>query len=577
MDKLQDNIINEIRNKTDIVEIISSYIPLVPRGKNYFGVCPFHDDNHPSMSVSPEKQVFKCFSCGAAGNVFKFVMDYENINFIDAVKLLGDKCGIEINAKTNYKKINKNEKLYEIYSLASKFYQNNINTSEGKKAKEYLKNRNIDENIIKEFEIGLALKNNKMLSNLLKNKNYDNKYLDKSSLLIKNGLDYKDKYYNRIMFPLYDLEGKVVGFSGRIYDSVDEAKYINTSETEIFKKGELIYNYHRAKIEARKKGYVIVVEGFMDVIRCYTIGIYNVVAMMGTAVTKKQANLLKRLAKEIILCFDGDDAGEKATYSCSNELLEIGVTPKIVRLENKLDPDEYIIKNGKDLFEEKINNPISVMDFKLKYLKKDTNLKDAESTSNYLHRMIEEILKIEDPILERLTINKLVEETHIDINILTDEIKSKKNIKPEIKEQKTKKVIEDKYIKAQKYLLYYMINSKDALKIYIRKKPFFPNNIYRSLALEIIELYEKNGNVNVADLFTKIIDKKELNEALSNILEINLKEKPSIDELEDYVKVINEYNINYEIERLQNKMKEESLPSKKAEIAMEIIKLKKGA
>lgn len=576
MEKIDNELINEIRNKTDIVDIISSYIPLTPRGKNYFGVCPFHDDNHPSMSVSREKQVFKCFSCGAAGNVFKFVSDYENINFMSAVKLLGEKCGININVKENKFNNKKNNNLYEIYALATKFYQNNINTKEGEKAKVYLKNRSIDDNLIKEFEIGLSLKNNKMLSMLL-SKKYQASDLDKSSLLIKKGLEYTDKYYNRIMFPLFDLEGKVVGFSGRIYDEENPSKYINTSETEIFKKGELIYNYHKAKIEARKKGYVIVVEGFMDVIRCYSIGIYNVVAMMGTAVTKYQANLLKRIAKEIILCFDGDSAGEKATYSCINELLNIGVTPKIVRLENNLDPDEYILTKGKDLFEEKINNPISVMDFKIKYLKKDTDINDAESTTLYLHKMIDELLKIEDPILEELTIKKLKEETKIDENILREELNKKRETKTEkveVIEKKDSK--ENKYIKAQKYFLYYMLNSKEAIKLYIRKKTFFPDNLCRSLLLEIIDLYEQEGMFNLADLFTKLEDKAELYKKLSEIINLNLNENPVESQLDDYLKTIEEYNIKNEIKRLKEKMQKETILSEKTKIAQKIIELKRG-
>lgn len=576
MEKIDNELINEIRNKTDIVDIISSYIPLTPRGKNYFGVCPFHDDNHPSMSVSREKQVFKCFSCGAAGNVFKFVSDYENINFMSAVKLLGEKCGININVKESNFNKKKNNNLYEIYALATKFYQNNINTKEGEKAKSYLKKRAIDDNLIKEFQIGLSLKNNKMLSKLL-SKKYQANDLDKSSLLIKKGLEYTDKYYNRIMFPLFDLEGKVVGFSGRIYDEENPSKYINTSETEIFKKGELIYNYHKAKIEARKKGYVIVVEGFMDVIRCYSIGIYNVVAMMGTAVTKFQANLLKRIAKEIILCFDGDAAGEKATYSCINELLKIGVTPKIVRLENNLDPDEYILTKGKEIFEEKINNPISVMDFKIKYLKKDTNINDAESTSLYLHKMIDELLKIEDPILEELTIKKLKEETKIDESILREELNKKREIKTEKKEVvEEKEQKENKYIKAQKYFLYYMLNSKEAIKLYIRKKTFFPDNLCRSLLLEIIDLYEKEGIFNVADLFTRLEDRNELYKKLSEIINLNLSEKLVESQLDDYLKTIEEYNIKNEIKRLKEKMQKETILNEKAKIAQKIIELKKG-
>lgn len=288
MEVISNEQINNIRSSNDIVDIISGYLPLVQRGKNYFGVCPFHDDHSPSMSVSKEKQIYTCFSCGATGNAIKFVMDYENISFLEALKLLADKAGINIDIKNSNNNIilNKHKTLYDIYDLASKFYQNNINTTSGLKAKEYLKNRNIDDKIIREFGIGLAIKNNSVLTQLLMRKNYSTSDMLKSGLIIKPRTDYVDIYYNRIMFPLYNLNGQVVGFSGRIYDSNDSSKYINTKETEIFKKGELLYNYHRAKNSCRQKNKVIVMEGFMDVIRAYTVDVDNVVATMGTAVTK---------------------------------------------------------------------------------------------------------------------------------------------------------------------------------------------------------------------------------------------------------------------------------------------------
>ena len=371
MNTLSQEKINEIRNSVNIVDVISSYIPLTPRGKNYFGVCPFHDDNNPSMSVSPSRQIYKCFSCGATGTVFKFIMDYENISFLEAVKKVADIGGVSVNIG-KIKKKQTNTKLHQIYDLSLKFYINNLNTPSGKEAREYLKKRNINEDIIKEFQIGLSLKQG-ALSKILIDKFKPDEVL-KSGLVGKNDYGYYDLFYDRIMFPLYDLDGNPVAYSGRIYNREDNSKYFNTRETEIFKKGELIYNYHRAKDIARQKNKIIIMEGFMDVIRAYTVGIKNTIAMMGTAVTDAQAHLIKRMAKDIILCFDGDEAGAKATMSCLNELLKLGVTPKIVRLEDNLDPDEYIQKYGKEAFQRKIDNPISSMDFKLSYLKNGKDL-----------------------------------------------------------------------------------------------------------------------------------------------------------------------------------------------------------
>ena len=348
---ITNEMINEIRNKIDIVDIISNYVPLTQRGKNYFGVCPFHDDHSPSMSVSKDKQIFKCFSCGTSGNVFEFVANYEHIGFYDAVKLLGNKVGYNLGTLTTTK--NKEDKSYEIYQLACKFYQNNLNTSLGKNAYEYLENRKIDKDTIKKFQIGLSVPKIS-LTNYLLNKGIKLKELVDLGISNENGIDL---FINRIMFPLYDLEGNVIAFSGRIYNTKDNSKYINTKETKIFKKGTILYNYHQAKSPLKKNENIIVMEGFMDVIRASTVGISNCVATMGTALTKQNATLLKKMADNIILCFDGDKAGEEATTSAINVLKEIDVNPKVVRLEENLDPDEYILKYGQEKFQNKLNNP----------------------------------------------------------------------------------------------------------------------------------------------------------------------------------------------------------------------------
>ena len=294
-----------IQRKVDIVDVIKDYVPLIQKGKNYFGICPFHDDHTPSMSVSPERQKYKCFTCGNSGNVFNFVMEYEKVSFIEAVKIVANKIGISIDINTT-KKIevnNTNKRLYEIYDIATKFYLNNLNTTYGKDAKKYLSNRQVDDQIIKEFNIGLSLSDTE-LYDILKSKKYTDEEIIMSAVGVKSGNKIYDLYKNRIMFPLYDLEGKVVGFSGRRYDGIKEQKYINTKETAIFKKGELLYNYHIAKNYSKKEKSIIVVEGFMAAIRLSTIGVKNVVATMGTAVTKNQASLIEKMAPNIILMFD---------------------------------------------------------------------------------------------------------------------------------------------------------------------------------------------------------------------------------------------------------------------------------
>ena len=338
---MNDNdLIKEVRSASNIVDVISSYLPLVKKGKNYFGVCPFHDDNNPSMSVSEDKQIYKCFSCGASGNVFNFVMDYEKIDFKSALYLLAKRSGINVSnnlVKTN----NKNDKFYEIYNIAEKYYQNNLNTSLGLEAKSYLHNRGIDDELIKHFKIGLSLKEQDGLVNLLVKKNYSIKDI---SLIGLSNMD-KDLYINRIMFPLFNTNGDTIGFSGRIYNTKSDSKYINTRETLIFKKGEILYNYHLAKDEARKEKSLIVVEGFMDVIRLYSIGVKNVVALMGTSLTKEQTTLIKRTSTNIILMLDGDNPGKKAIVNVGQILEEENLRVNVVALPEELDPDEYILIN----------------------------------------------------------------------------------------------------------------------------------------------------------------------------------------------------------------------------------------
>ncbi len=573
MEAVSKEKLNEIRTSVDIVDVIGKYIPLTPKGKNYFCVCPFHDDHTPSMSVSSEKQIYTCFVCHETGNVFNFIMKYENVNFIEAVKKVADMSHIDLDIKINDKTYKKDNNLYEIYDLSNKFYKNNINTKNGVEALKYLNDRSIDEEIIREFEIGLSLKDNKLLTTLLINKKYSENDIIKSGLVNKNENGLNDTFYNRIMFPLHNLMGQVVGFSGRIYNMKDTSKYINSKETEIFKKGEILYNYYRAKDEVRKKNQVIITEGFMDVIRLHSVGIKNVVAVMGTAFTRNHALLIKRMAKEVILLFDGDEAGEKATISCINELLKVSINPKIIRLENNLDPDDYIIKYGKDKFINKIDNAINVMDYKLALIKKQKDLTKKEDMALYINQMLDELGKIDDEVLKELTLKKLSNESGLDIEFLRSKIslEKKEEIKPIIKDKKI-----SKYEKAEKNLIYYMLRNEDAIKIYQKKITYMPTNKYRFLAREISAYYKENGNIDLAD-FISYLDDEELIMTLGDIESLELNDNCSIGEIEDYIKVIKDYNISFEIEKLTEQIKNTTDPIEKASIGIKIVELKKNS
>jgi len=571
--KIDNNTLNEIRNNLDIVDIVSSYLPLTSKGKNYFGVCPFHDDHSPSMSVSKEKQIYTCFSCGATGNVFKFIQDYENISFLEAVKKCADIAHVYIDIEQAKEK-NKHQELYDIYELSQKFYQNNINTQLGKKAKEYLKNRKLDETIIKEFGIGLSLNEMDSLTKLLKSKKYDDKILIRSGLVNENNYTLNDVYRNRIMFPLYDLNGKVIGYNGRVYNGETENKYVNSKETDIFKKRELLYNYHRAKEEARKKHQIIIMEGPMDIIRAHTIGIKNCVAALGTAFGKEQAMLVRKLSSNVILCFDGDDAGLKATKGAIVELQKLGITPKIVRLENNSDPDDYIIKNGKDAFLNKINNPMNIMEFKESLLKSEYNLNNTEELANYINTMIKEIDNIDDDILKSVSINKLSKETGVDIELIKSKLTKKETVNIQVKPKKEIKKL-NKYIKSEQYLIYYMLQSVDVIKMYQKKITHMPTEAYRHLAFQIDLFYKEHGFINTADLITYLNDDIDSIKALGEITSLNLPNEVNYDEIDDYLNNIKEYNEKSQANIYKDKLRSEVDYKKKLELANKALEIKR--
>lgn len=569
--RVSEEKIVEIRKSVNIVDIISDYIPIEQKGRNYFAICPFHDDHNPSMSISPEKQIYTCFVCGAHGNVFNFIMDYENVSFYEALKIVANKSNIELNIddyNQNIEKRNDNNNLYEIYDFAFKYYQNNLLTKDGKEALDYLYKRDFTDEIIKEFGIGLSTKNK--LTKVLLNKGYKNEDLLNSGISSFNDNVY-DTFIDRIMFPLWDLDGKVVGFSGRIYKTNDSSKYVNSKESDIFKKGNLLYNYHRAKQFARRKKSVIIVEGFMDVIALYKVGIYNVVASMGTAITKEQARLLKKLSTNIILCFDGDTAGNKATLSCSNELTDIGICPKIIRLPSPLDPDEFLSKYGKEKFDEYLENPKSLLDYKIDYYRSITNFNNSEEISNYIKNVLSELNLVEDKIVKEIILKKLSDETNISFSTINGLLKE--NTKKKEKKQENK-VTFNKYEKAERRLIFYMIRYPEVIRIYENNKCNFPTKEFRFLVSEIIYYYNKHNCLNIADFLSYLNDKEELLEAFKKIDTLNINENYCYEEIMDYINLLNDYSIKERIKILTKEFKKENDFIKKTEIAKEISELK---
>ena len=564
--------ITEIRKKADIVEVIGSYINLAPQGKNYFGICPFHNDHSPSLSVSREKQIYKCFTCLASGNVFTFVQNYENISFIEAVKKVADKINYKLDIKD--KIVNKNSKYYELMDLSNKIFVNNLNSNLGLKAKEYLINeRHLSEEAIKEFNIGLALNDNN-LNKLLSSKGYSDKDIIEMSLANKTDNGLLDMFRNRITFPICNHEGKIIAYSARIYQNEDTSKYINSKESVIFKKGYTFYNYDKCRLEALKSKSVILVEGQMDAIRVYTSGFKNVIASMGTAITSNHISLLKKLNAKVILMMDNDNAGEKSTILNGEELIKNNIEVSVVRLSGEKDPDSFILKNGADAFRDALKGEISFFDFKLRYLKKDKNLNKADELAEYINKIIDELNKSDDDILKSVTINKIAEDYNIDKRILEGKlVKITPRIDSVVVKRKRPKL--NQYHQAAEAILYLMMNDSKFIRKYKIELNYFPEEKYKLIANDILAYKEINGEFDIADFMTYIND-LEYKEDIYRILN-DYQDKILPEEFDNFVAIINKWIRESKIDKLKEQLKNETDVKKQEELNDLIIKIKKGS
>ena len=582
MPRLSAEKINEIRQSVDIVDVIGNYLSLQKKGRNYVSLCPFHDDSHPSMSISPERQIYMCFVCHNGENVFTFLKNYLKIPYIEAVKMVASMGNIDISEYNLEKRVQpveqKFEPLYKMHDEANKIYNHYLNTKLAIDAKEYLTKRKITDEIIDMFEIGYAPSNNILLKAFEK-MNFNKVSMYESGLVIESNAGY-DRFSNRIMFPLHDANGRVVGFSGRIYQpSQNESKYMNSPESDIFIKGETLYNYHRVIEETRQAGFVIITEGFMDVIALYKAGIKNAVAIMGTALTKGHVSLLKRLSKTVYLCLDGDKAGKNATIKSIDILLHEGFTIKVVDLPENLDPDEFLDKKGGDELESLIKSPLSSLDFKMNYYYEMTNMDNYDDRKKYLETIAKEISNLSDIIDQDYYIQQLEKKSGFSKETITRLVSDKNVSKIEqvnpsnyIPYQKSIRLI-DKYVRAERDLLYYMMNDKNVAMMYEAKAGFMFNDTYRIIASYIVDYYRQEVVLEVADLISSIEDEN----LVKNIVEISQLELPELKDskaIEDYIEIIKEKTVRIKVEELTKALKDTFDPKQKAQILKEIIALK---
>lgn len=568
--------INEIRSRANIVDIISGYLQVSSKGKNFVALCPFHNDHSPSLIISPEKQIFNCFTCRTGGNVFSFVMKYENVSFAEAVSIVAKKVGFNLKNDVFVKSENKYSKDYEIYEYAMKYYLNNINTTDGSKAREYLLKRGINETIIKEFKLGYSGSSKDTFYKLATNKGWDIETLNKLGLINKVNENVYDTFINRVVIPIENLKGEVVGFTGRIFNGEDNtAKYLNTKETEIFKKSSLLFNYHNAKNYIRDRKSVIVVEGNMDAIKMSAKGFKNVVALMGVALSKEQIDILKRLKVPVILMLDNDNAGEEATIKNGESLINSGVDTKVIRLSGAKDPDEYLEKFGIDAMQNNIDKAIKYIDFKIECLKKDKDLSNMEDLITYVKEVINSI-NGEDDLTKEIILSKISKDYAIDIDILKSNLKTevKKDVKKEeVVEVRDKKIT--KYQKASHKVLYYMLMDSKYINLYKNTLGYFKERIERVLASEIVYYESNNGNIDVADFTTTIMGSEDEYEFLQIILSENGNTSVSDEEFNSCVKAILDIYKKDEIIKVKGLIASELDQTKKEELVKKLIDLKR--
>ncbi len=512
-----DEIIEEVRSRNDIVDVISAYVKLQKKGSSYFGLCPFHNEKSPSFSVSRQKQMYYCFGCGAGGNVFTFLMEYENYSFVEALRYLADRAGVDLPeqeySEAERRRADEKAVLLEIHKRAAQFYYVQLKSSQGEQAMAYLRGRQLGDDTIKAFGLGYSSKFSNTLYQFLKSKGYADDMLAKSGLITmdeKHGPH--DKFWNRVMFPIMDANNRVIGFGGRVMGDA-KPKYLNSPETLIFDKSRNLYGLNRAR--TTRKSYFLLCEGYMDVISLHQAGFTNAVASLGTALTAGHASLIKRYVQEVYLTYDSDDAGTRAALRALPILKDAGITAKIIRMEPYKDPDEFIKNLGAEAFEERIEKARNGFMFSLEILEKGYDLKSPEGKTGFLNEAARRLGRFEEEIERNNYIEAVAEKYHTgyeELRRLVGKMAVREGLAKPVQRPKTAgaKEKEDGIRKSQKILLTWLVSDErifGQIKDYISPEDF-SDGIYRKAAGLLFQQYH-DGEINPARIMNYFTDEEE--------------------------------------------------------------------
>ena len=552
MPRYSDEIIEEVRQSNDIVDIISQYVHLKRSGRNYFGLCPFHNEKSPSFSVSPDKQIFHCFGCGVGGNVFTFLMKIEGISFVEAVQTLAERANIQLPTLENNvdtaKEILKS-KVLKVNEVAANFYHENLYNPESKIAQEYIKKRKLTNETLISFKIGYSGKFDE-LYHKLKKEGFEEPEILESGLVNKNDRgQYIDRYRNRLMFPICDARGKVIAFGGRVLDD-SKPKYINSPENVAYSKGRNLFGLNVAKKQGHLK-QLLIVEGYMDVISLHQRGITNVVAPLGTALTQQQGWLLRKNADQIILSFDSDEAGLNAKIRALDILQDMGCDIRVLQMEGAKDPDEYIVKYGNARFKNLIDKALSVIEFKVKVLKQNLNLENVNDKIKFLNEIAKLIAKIDNSIEREVYIEKIAKEyetskeaIYAEVNKLTyNSSKSEKILekaKPVIKHNENNEQVSETIKKRENTILSLLLTGELNIFEIIEKNikvEDFKDNINKNIAQKLYEELRK-GNSNINSVIDNLDEEEQgrITEIMADDYEIDNMEKAIDDIIKSYEK-----------------------------------------